>query len=46
LRYAENAVTVRAAQVGKDHQPRDLFGIRRRQANRGESPRDEGFEDA
>jgi hypothetical protein len=29
LRQAEDAVAVSAAQVSKDHQPRDLFGIRR-----------------
>jgi hypothetical protein len=44
LGQAENAVAIRSAQVGKDHQPRNLLGIRRRQTDCRESARNERFE--
>jgi len=44
LRQAEDAVAVRAAQVGKDHQPCDLFGIGRGEPDGTKRTRDERLE--
>jgi hypothetical protein len=43
LRQAEDAVAIRAAQVSKDYQSRDLLRIRRGQTDSGQRTRDERF---
>jgi hypothetical protein len=46
LREAEDAMAVGAAEISKNHQPRDLLGIRRGQSDGNESARDKRFEDS